>query len=531
MNKNTVILILAVVSLSLLGLSIVQIKWIREAISVKEEQFDQNVYTALRQVVRTIEMKEIQERMEWIDEPMPEPFLSKRQMRRNMYRVPSVADVTFEIESVVHGSEDENSNHFHRKEQIVVNAKGDIQRYDIYGESDANPEMIIMIDSVSGKSVQIDTVKVYEMIDEQTRNMKTLFLDRIFGTKTLEDRIDSTELDNWVRTSLQNNGVKTDVQYALFSPHSEVIYQACEDDPSYVMQSPYAVNLYPHDPFAEKGTLAVYFPKQKRYILSSMGLMLGSSGVFILMLLGSFFLLAQTIFKQKKLSDMKTDFINNMTHELKTPVATISLASEMLKNDQVNDEQEAVKRYANIIFKENKRLGNQVERVLQISRLDKGEINLNLEPVELNDMLTNVVDHFGLQLEDANATVNLQLSEHPIVLEMDQMHMTNVVGNLIDNAIKYCSKDPDIKIRSLEKRSKIIIQVEDNGIGLSKDDRQRIFDKFYRASQGDKHDVKGFGLGLSYVKKIMDAHEAEVRVQSELGKGSTFELIFDKTTA
>ena len=227
---------------------------------------------------------------------------------------------------------------------------------------------------------------------------------------------------------------------------------------------------------------------------------------------------------------MKTDFINNMTHELKTPVATISLASEMLKNDKVNDEQSAVKRYAEIIFKENKRLGTQVERVLQLSRLDKGDITLNIEMLDVNELVEDVVELFKLQLDDADATVALDINNAPIHIHGDQMHLTNVIGNLIDNAIKYCSQKSHITIRTFEKKDKVIIEVEDNGIGMSREVRGRIFDKFYRASQGDKHDVKGFGLGLSYVKKIMDAHDAEVIVSSEVGRGSIFEMIFIKQT-
>lgn len=230
------------------------------------------------------------------------------------------------------------------------------------------------------------------------------------------------------------------------------------------------------------------------------------------------------ILKQKKLSEVKTDFINNMTHELKTPISTIGLSSEMLMRMDPQQDPEKVQKYASLIFKENKRLQNQVERVLNVAKLDKNEIVLKKEPFEMHELLQEAKDNFEFNQEDKGGVIHLDLKATNSELIVDPVHISNVVFNLLDNAIKYCSQVPNINVRTSSDGKNFKIEIEDNGIGIKKEDLKMIFDKFYRVPTGNLHDVKGFGLGLYYVKLIVDAHKGSISVKSSLGQGTTFTI-------
>lgn len=289
------------------------------------------------------------------------------------------------------------------------------------------------------------------------------------------------------------------------------------------MLTSHKVRLFDTDPFNRGAELFLHFPNQRKYLLSTMWLMLASSMVFILVSIICFAITIYTIFRQKRLSEMKTDFINNMTHELKTPISTISLASEMIKA-QGASVNEQVRKYSNIIFDENKRLGNQVDRVLQMALIDRGEMKLKLADIDINEIIEAAMQKINLQVKELNGQVKSVLNASPSSLNGDRVHITNVIYNLLENAVKYSKGSPEIKISTENTNNGIQISVEDNGIGMSKEQQQRIFDKFYRVPTGNLHDVKGFGLGLSYVKKIIDAHEGAVFVKSEIGKGSKFTI-------
>ena len=229
------------------------------------------------------------------------------------------------------------------------------------------------------------------------------------------------------------------------------------------------------------------------------------------------------IIRQKRLSEVKNDFINNMTHELKTPISTISISSESLLRNSGLDE-ETVQKYASIIYKENKRLEYQVERVLNVAKLDREKIILEKEKFDFHEAFNDVKENFELNNEGNNAFLNLELKAQKSVLLVDSVHFTNVIFNLIDNASKYSKNTPDITIKSMSNSSSFIFSICDKGIGMRRDHMQLIFDKFYRIPTGNVHDVKGFGLGLFYVKLIVEAHKGKIEVQSELEKGTTFTI-------
>jgi two-component system phosphate regulon sensor histidine kinase PhoR len=272
----------------------------------------------------------------------------------------------------------------------------------------------------------------------------------------------------------------------------------------------------------------VQFPNREAHLLNQMGIWSFSS--FVLLVVIVFF--AYTLFvilKQRRLSEIQKDFINNMTHEFKTPISTIALSAEVLKDPNIIHHPERLVNYAAIIEKENIRLKQQVERVLQMARLDKEDIGLKQETTDVHQIIQDAVKNTAFSLQEKNGSITCALSATHHEIKADKLHLTNVLHNLIDNAIKYCIAPPTIVIRSIQRNKNLIIEVEDNGIGISPENQKRVFQKFYRVSTGNVHDVKGFGLGLSYVKSIIEAHRGNVKLKSEPGKGSIFSICLPLT--
>ena len=292
--------------------------------------------------------------------------------------------------------------------------------------------------------------------------------------------------------------------------------------------SEFRVQLFPNDILAgdEKDYLTIHFPDQQQGLtLAGIAPVLGSSALFLMLIMGCFGFTLLALMKQKKLSDMKTDFINNMTHELKTPIATISIASEALKDNHVRSESVRVERFVNIIHDENKRLAGHVEKVLQAAQMDRGELNLKLVPTNVHQLIETVAESLALQLEQKQGRIELRLEAHTPILQADEAHFRNVIVNLLDNANKYTPDAPHIVVSTRNNAHGLAVTIQDNGIGMTREAQKQIFEKFYRVPTGNRHDVKGFGLGLNYVKTIVEAHGGTVSVKSEQGKGSTFEVV------
>lgn len=271
-------------------------------------------------------------------------------------------------------------------------------------------------------------------------------------------------------------------------------------------------------------TLLVVVPNLKHIVINQLRWMISGASLFTLILLAAFYVTVSALLRQKKLSEIKNDFINNMTHEFKTPLATISLAVDALRNEKVLENKEKLIYFSGIIKEENKRMNKQVETILQAALTDRQELQLNLRPIHVHEVIHKALGNFNLQLQEKNGAATVELHAGYDVINADEVHFANLISNLVDNAIKYSKDNLLVKISTASTGKSINIRIEDNGIGMNKETVKRIFEKFYRAHTGNLHNVKGFGLGLSYVKTVVDAHHGKIKVDSVLGRGTTFSI-------
>lgn len=340
------------------------------------------------------------------------------------------------------------------------------------------------------------------------------------------DNVDSLLLDTLLRECLIDNGIFTSYHYAVFNQSDKKVVVAGKDTTSLacIYSSPFRVNLSPNNIHIAPKILSIYFPNQTNYLLKNMWLMLLASSVFIFVLILFFYFTITTIFKQKKLSEIKNDFIGNMTHEFKTPISTISLACEVLNDNTVQKSKEKTEKYVEVINEENKRLGTLVENVLQTAILDKGEFKLKITEVDVHAIIEKAIDNIRLQVENKNGKLNTQLKADTSTIQADKVHLTNIIYNLIDNALKYTQREPEITVSTHSNQSGVFISVKDNGIGISKENSKKVFDTLFRVPTGNIHNVKGYGLGLSYVKAVVEKHGGVIELESELNIGSTFKI-------
>jgi two-component system phosphate regulon sensor histidine kinase PhoR len=350
----------------------------------------------------------------------------------------------------------------------------------------------------------------------------------------LKDRINALWLDSLLRFELANKGIALPFSYEVSTVNNDSLifskaYDMVGQKPVFNVSETYRTPIFTQDVVNDPGRLQVYFPDKNSHIINTMTYMLSISGGLLLVLIFCFGYTIFSILRQKKISEMKTDFINNMTHEFKTPVSTIMIASEALKDQEIIADRARVTRLANIIYEENERLGSHIERVLNIARIEKNDFKLDKKPVEVNELIMDVLDSMQLKLQKNNAQVDLHLDADNSVIKADELHFANVIYNLVDNAIKYSNENPELTISTLNKGNQLIIRVADKGIGMSRDQQAKIFEQFYRVPTGNLHDVKGFGLGLSYVNTIVKRLEGMISVRSEKEKGSEFELKFNVT--
>lgn len=344
------------------------------------------------------------------------------------------------------------------------------------------------------------------------------------ASKPLEERVSAEYLDSLVECELRCRGIRTGFKMGVFTNQGEPVELGCVEDHSLAKLQPdvFQARLFPNDLVANPNFLTVFFPNQKIYLVKTVWLMLLASTLFIGIILLTFIKTIQTIVKQKQLSEIKNDFISNMTHELKTPISTISLACEAISDPDVDGKR--VHSFVGMIRDENRRLGMLVENVLKTAVLDRGEVKMEKDEIDLNDLIRDVVKNIQIQATSRSGYIGVGLNASNAVIKADKVHFSNIIYNLLDNAIKYSINAPEVNISTISDKVGITIRVSDRGLGISKDDQRKIFEKFYRVPTGNVHNVKGFGLGLSYVKAIVEKHSGNITLESTLGKGSTFTI-------
>lgn len=348
--------------------------------------------------------------------------------------------------------------------------------------------------------------------------------------RPVEERADSTAVRTYLKRELENNGLDLPFDFAVVSRNGHVFYQTGGYDAAVntnVDKSMFVQPLFRNDPATKKNYLKVYFPSKDRYILSSLKFMIPSF-VFTFILLIVFLYTIIIAFRQKKLTEMKNDFINNMTHEFKTPISTISLAAQMLNDDSVRKSPNMLQHISGVINDETKRLRFQVEKVLQMSMFDKKKGTLRLQDVDANMLISNVVNTFRLKVEKYGGHISAGFNAEDAIVNVDEMHFTNVIFNLLDNAVKYRKEETPLELTVTTENlpgDKLKVVIADNGIGIKKEDLKRIFEKFFRVSTGNRHDVKGFGLGLAYVHKMITLMGGTINAESEHGKGTRFIIV------
>ncbi len=366
------------------------------------------------------------------------------------------------------------------------------------------------------------------IMKERYDNGKALIEEVIYSMlytasdRPLEDRIDINVLDQTLRTQLANNGINIPYHFSVYTSNGNLVMR-CSDYETEGENNAFTTTIFRNDPVQKMGTLKVHFPMYSKYITQSIWFLMPSL-IFTLILLVTFILTLVMVFRQKKLTEVKNDFINNMTHEFKTPISSISLAAQMLCDESVPKSEKMTKRLATTINDETNRLRFQVEKVLQLSMYENQRARLNLREVDANELIAGVIHTFTLKVEKNGGKIISNLRAENPNIYVDEMHFTNVIFNLMDNAVKYRRQDAqlELKLSTWNENDRLCISIQDNGIGIRKDDIKKIFEKFYRVHTGNLHDVKGFGLGLAYVKKIITEHKGTITAESELGIGTKF---------
>lgn len=495
MKKSTVLLLGIIMGLALLSLVSVQIYWIKNSFHVKEKQFDQLVLKALSDLAYKLEQEETYQMV--INEVYTD-------FQDSLF-VQTMKPVLDTLEKL-------NQANYNISRQLSQDSA------QLFVDPAIAPKQSI------SNSKQISQQTRRQLI-EKRRYLNTVLQKMFSKTPDISRRVTSDEMEAILKETLNDYGINLNFEYSVTRWGNYLAYLS----PGYhsntiPLSSLYHVKLFPEDIASQNNILYIYFPERRNYIIRSLGLMGITSGVLTILIVFTFALTLFIIFRQKKLSDMKGDFVNNMTHELKTPISTISLASQMLGDKSIPDENKNLNRISDIISQESKRLGFQVEKVLQMATIDKGTLNLKLVDVDFHEIIESVAGNFVLQVENKGGLLIPSLHAQQTQVEVDSVHMTNVISNLLDNAIKYTEKDPEIYVETKNHENYLLVSVRDNGIGINKSNQKKVFDQFYRVPTGNVHNVKGFGLGLNYVKKIVEAHNGEISIESEPGKGTIFTI-------
>jgi two-component system phosphate regulon sensor histidine kinase PhoR len=521
MNKRFIIGLVLLMGISLPGIVAVQLYWFNNSVAVRNELFDRSVNESMNKAVRRLEtghdLKVIRgfslgDSAIWNGQiPIPPPPPPPPPTELENMDVVVKRDTLHQIISMkaVKGKNTKQMSY------VVMS-----------GSSKGKPgkSVKILTEDFRGSSNDSDVTIQLSISDsaigkkiKQLKNLSNQIQIEYSGWETGR-HIDEKQLRKLLKEELADRAIP--IEFNLSVSGSDSL--AVRDTIATSRERWYRVNLFPDDIFRKKLELAVNFPDRDLFIGQKTSVLLGLSVVFTLIIFLTFLLSIYQIIKQKKVSEMKSDFINNMTHEFKTPIATISIAADSITNDKVINEEEKVRFFAGMIKKENIRMNEQVERILQIARLDRKEFEFNFQATDVHPLIEAAIEGFVLQVEQRGGKIETSFEAMNPVVTTDPIHFTNLVCNLLDNANKYTPEAPLIKVSTSNATDGVLLSVEDNGIGMTKAVQARIFDKFYRVTTGNIHTIKGFGLGLSYIKAILEANNGSIKVHSEPGKGSRF---------
>ena len=524
MSRRVILILIVLMALVMTSLILVQTNSILKALEIKEEQFDAAVKSALNRVVESLEREDSKLLVEYeqklfaprnndifpgnnIQHSSP-GILNQHSIQLSLqYSQPSTGTSYSEELTIGFGAPQRNEQNERGRPGDFPNAFDIIHDYDGY------------------------VSQQYEnRLNQRARMLALMQYSVMLSSLSIEERINSPQtLGRLIKNELKNSGITLDFKYVVKTFHGreeKKIFGEKSYNPR--QQKPYPALLYPNDlgDLKKPNYLYLYFPKREGYLLKQTGILVIPTIVLTAMLIGIFIFTILIILRQKKLSIIKNDFINNMTHELKTPISTISLASQMLRDNTVSNTPKTIEHISGIIYQESKRLTTQVEKVLQMAVFNEGKLKLKFKEVNLNALINSVVLNFELRVKSKNGQLTSDLRAEPDIIKGDDVHITNVLFNLLDNAVKYSKDEPKIIISTELKNEFLILSVKDHGIGIQKEYVGQIFERFYRVPTGNVHDVKGFGLGLSYVKKIVDAHQGRIKVESDLNKGTKFMIYF-----
>lgn len=528
MKKKTIILLITAISISLIGLISIQLYWIKNAISAKEASFNRGVSEAALSAINKYNKIELADKL--FNQRL------RNQKFNQIYRLLDSLNRLYYQEFFIteHGGHKQSDeNNFSWEDKITLGFNQSINKSkEHYSDTgyvyQAKSSMHYNEGYVQCSRGYGVTNTPFNIFCGRTQIINDFFDDLIYNhfSHKIPDKARETILDSLLNIELQNNGINIDFVFGIYNPmlNSLIGKNANNNYSDKLLEKSYVYSLYPNDVFGNLEYMLLYFPNQKRHVLSQLNLMLGISSIFIFAIIFSFVFILFTIIRQKKLSLMKNDFINNMTHELKTPISIISLACQALNDKDVQKTESLYQSYITMINDENKRLSIMTQKVLQTALIDKGKLKLSTTGLDIHDILHNVIEKSSLQLKHSHGELIAKLNAVNTHIKADKVHLTNVFVNLLDNAIKYTTKNPRITITTKNEEEGVLISIEDNGVGISKSHQKKIFEKLYRISTGNVHDVKGFGLGLSYVKRIVDLHGGNITLKSQPKKGTEFIL-------
>ena len=504
MKKSTIWILGIVMGLSFLSLLYLQISYIEEMVKMRNEQFEEAVKRALMAASKDVEAAEV-----------------NRWLREDMTAAEKKA------------WEQSQGNGIVQSQQFLMTMPDGTVRsgieFKMFSKEPSELPRAMISRKHGAKTIPQTSRSQAEMIKKRYLYQRALTDEVVWqmiyhaSDRPIEERVDFKSLDQYLKAGLIDNGIgDMDYHFRVMDRDGREVYR-CADYSDEGSESSYSQPLFLNDPPARMSIVKVHFPGKKDYIFDSVRFMVPSL-IFTFVLLITFIFTIYIVFRQKKLTEMKNDFINNMTHEFKTPISTISLAAQMLKDPAVGKSPAMFQHISGVINDETKRLRFQVEKVLQMSMFDRQRATLKMKEMDGNELIAGVINTFRLKVERYGGKIESELSATDPVIFADEMHITNVIFNLMDNAVKYKRPDTDLQlmVKTWNEPGKLMISIQDNGIGIKKENLKKIFEKFYRVHTGNLHDVKGFGLGLAYVKKIIVDHKGTIRAESELNVGTKF---------